>query len=314
MVWGIFFKTLQAVIFYKFFANVNRMKKSLLTFIIATIFTVAICEAGETLHQLQQELESVKSELEQARKNTALQVEIVKIFDKQEIIQPKEDEEQNERTVTMLVSMPKTNLIWLNELLNEFIHGIGYRTYLYPMNTKIEMKSFEDIYQDLVKSVKEGNSRREEYYSVLSRYLGKRNNIATFTVEYLTLSGNGYVYDYYYGKTFYINVDLAKQSQITLEDLIDYEKHPDLKEMLWDIYTRKYSEFIGLDEKKEASAYKNFRISDDFYFNTEGINFVYSPLELIGLGEGNTVLTVYWKKANHLLKSDYRQTEKDGIY
>lgn len=311
------------------------MKKSLLALMIASVFFTTACEDKETLQKLknaeqtiakleddlkttkselenqikdadkltalQYELANVKSELDSAQKNTALKVEIVKLFDKEEIVKHTGNDYPSESFARVFVSVPKTNLQWLNELLSEIAHNGGYSSSS-PTIAKAEMKSHEDIFQELLKSAKEGDVIGEEY-GLYSRYLGQRNHIATFTMENYTYSGGAHGMH----KTFYINVDLNKKSLITLDNLISTKSQKEVKDTLWGRYTAKYGDTI-------MAEYKDFRISDDFYFDAEGVNFVYPPYELAGFAEGNVELKVYWEEINHFIKPDYRLTEKDGFY
>lgn len=139
------------------------MKKTLLAALIAASITIAGCEDKETIQKLQNaektiiqlenelkttkanldknaaemeiltqlksENETLKDELTKAQQNIGLRVEIVKIFDKQEIIKhkvdPKEEFPREESEIISLVTIPKTNLAWLNELLIKEAYDIN---------------------------------------------------------------------------------------------------------------------------------------------------------------------------------------------
>ncbi|MDY2948154.1 MAG: DUF3298 domain-containing protein [Mannheimia varigena] len=323
------------------------MKKSLLALLISSVFVITGCEDGKMtqtvleaekqivqlgteLKNTQSELakketeiaelsgvraenEKLKAELEKAQQNTALHVEIVKIFDKQEVIKhnvdPKEEFAIEESTVSSIVTLPKTNFDWLNQLLiNQAYDHNEEQGRKLKNPTEEEFKKFrEDVYQGLVESTKiEPTIGYDEH--IYSNFIGQRNNIATFLMAHYSYTGGAHGMHY----TQYINVDLAKKAIISLNDLISQKDQAQLKEILWENYSRERvdenGKYNGFGDKKE------FRISDQFYFTSEGIVFVYPPYELGAYAEGNIEIEADWHSINKLLNSDYQRDEKDGFF
>lgn len=306
------------------------MKKSLLALIITATFLTTACEDKETLQKLQNaektrvqlemdlknvkaENETLKAELTKAQQNVQLQVEIVKIFDKSELVKhkvnPREEYAIEETKVGSFVTMPKTNLDWLNNILVKKAYApnkeLG-RTLQNP-NEQDLIKLIEENYHNMIASAKEGSSigYDEDMYS---EFIGQRNHIATFSMENYSYSGGAHGMHY----LSYINVDLNKKEEIRLNDLISSGNQEKLKKVLWKNYSNE-----RLNEKGEYNGFANpkeFRISEEFYFNNLGIIFVYPPYELGSYSEGYVQILVSWEEINELLNGDYQRTEKDGFF
>lgn len=323
------------------------MKKSLLALLVSSVLVIAGCEDGKMTQsvleaekhivQLGNELKStqdslakkeaevaelsgvkeendkLKAELEKAQQNQALQVEIVKLFDKTEVVKhnvdPKEEFSIKETEVRSFVSLPKTNFDWLNQLLINKIYDYNEeqgRTLKNP--TEEQLKQYlEEGFQAAVESVKQepllGNEDRIDSY-----YEGRRNNIATFAMTFYNYLGGAHGMHL----TQYINVDLDKQAEISLNDLVSEKNQAKLKEILWDSYA---SSRVDASGKYNGFGDKNdFRISSEFYFSSSGIVFVYPPYELGPYAEGDVEVHVSWHEANNLLNPDYQRGEKDGLF
>ncbi|GAB1673998.1 RsiV family protein [Mannheimia haemolytica] len=323
------------------------MKKSLLALLIGSVFLISACEDGKMtqtvleaekqivqlgtelknaqadlakkeaevaeLSGVKAENEKLKSELENAQQNTALNVEIVKIFDKKEVIKhqvdPKQEFAIEESTVSAFVSLPKTNFDWLNQLLINQAYDYNEEQGRKLKNpTEEEFKKHrEAVYQGLVESVKtEPAIGYDDHIS--SAFIGQRNNIATFTMMHYTYMGGAHGMHY----TQYINVDLAKKAIIGLNDLISPKNQVQLKDILWENYSS-----VRVDENGNYNGFadkKEFRISDQFYFTPHGIAFVYPPYELGAYAEGDIEVEADWYLINKLLNSEYQRGEKDGFF
>lgn len=321
------------------------MKKSLLTLLIASAFftvgcedskmTQALLEAEKNIVQLGNDLkvtkadldkkveelnalsavnaenETLKAELEKAQKNVALQVEIVKIFDKSEVIKhapkPKEEYQLEETGVAHFVAIPKTNLAWLNQLfINKVYDPEALKTTPNPTEQDLVAQS-EKNYQGMLADAK-GEPVLGIEESIRSDYLGQRNHIASFMMQAYSYGGGAHGMHH----TAYINVDLNKKAEIRLDDLIGSKNQGKLKKVLWKNYSDE-----RLDEKGKYNGFANpkeFRISDQFYFDRNGIVFVYPPYELGPYAEGDVEILAGWEEINELLNGDYQRTEKDGFF
>lgn len=306
------------------------MKKSLLALIVAATFLTTACEDKETLQKLQNaekalvqlesdlktvkaENETLKAELTKAQQNVPLQVEIVKIFDKSEVIKHKVDQKEeyaiDESKVTSFVSIPKTNFEWLNKILVRRAYNpdedLG-RTLKNPTEQDL-IKATEDNHNSMI-AIAKGDPVIGFEESLFSDFIGQRNHIATFSMQYDVYTGGAHGM---HGIS-YINVDLNKKTVISLNDLIS-DKNLDLfKEMVWENYA-----MSRVDENGKYNGYadkKEFRISPEFYFSSTGIVFVYPPYELGPYAEGDVEVEVSWYQANDLLNPDYQRGEKDGFF
>lgn len=321
------------------------MKKSLLALLISSVFVVTGCEDGKMTQtvleaekkivQLGNELKStqdtlakkeaevaelshvkaendkLKAELEKAQQNTALQVEIIKIFDKNETVKhevdPKEKYALDESKVAYFVSIPKTNMPWLNQIFINKVYG-DEELKKNPNPTEEDLKKLSETnYQQMIETVKEEPMIGMEE-SLSSDYLGQRNNIATFVMDSYIYSGGAHGMNY----TRYLNVNLNEKAAIGLNDVISPRNQDKLKKILWTNYSSE-----RLDDNGKYNGFadqKEFRISEDFYFDGYGMTFVYPPYELGAYAEGNVEVSASWYEINELLNSDYQRSEKDGFF
>ncbi|MFZ7157555.1 RsiV family protein [Avibacterium gallinarum] len=88
---------------------------------------------------------------------------------------------------------------------------------------------------------------------------------------------------------------------MTLEKLVSQENQPKLRNVLWKVHTQDL-------EQGEApfTSLEDFYISPEFYFDQEGIHFVYPPYELNSYAEGERTLDLYWGQTEiELLNPEY---------
>lgn len=301
------------------------MKKSLLALLISSVFLLSGCEdkintqklldAEKQIMQLESQLRSTQSELEKAKNAfPALNVEIVELFNKSEYVQLSKEKKaefgQESSNVQVFTSLPKTNVAWLDQLLLTQVFnalGVGLTQLKAEEITQDELTQIlQQRYDTLISEIKE-QPAIEMSRSLESYYLGQRNNIASFYF---------FSYDYYGGAhgmfmTNYANVDINKKKVITLNDLIEPRNQDKVKDALWEIYS-----IERLDENGEYNGFiakDDFRISENFYFGTNGIRFVYPVYELGPYSEGEVEIELDWYMANKLFNSDYHRTAKDGF-
>lgn len=323
------------------------MKKSLIALIIASVFVLSACDdktsqklldtekrlvqlessfkkSEENLALKENELANVKTELNRlkAQEETfnqqsfpALNVEIVKLFDKQETLKfpkdPSDEFAREESEVAVFASMAKTGIDWLDELLLTHLMSSGSNDSLAKMQKPINLQTaqtfFDEQYRGLINSAKEdkglGYIESAETY-----YIGQRNNIATFTQSFYSYSGGAHGMGY----TNYLNIDTNKKTIIQLDDLISPKNQPKLRELLWENYTRD-----RLDENGKFSedfmTKKEFTISNNFYFTANGITFVYPVYQLGPYAEGEVELAISFAQLKDLVNNVYFSPEKDGF-
>lgn len=178
------------------------------------------------------------------------------------------------------------------------------------LNDKDEIKKaliakFDQHYQEQLQSAKEDKNIGLEFL-VTTYYAGQRNNIVTFTQ--INYSYTGGAHSSYYTK--YLNVDVNKKAVIQLGDLVSPKNQAKLRDILWEYrgyHLNKNGNFDGFVEKDD------FFVSDQFYFTSDSITFVYP--EYIGYFSGDEIeLTVSLYTINELLNPEYQRTEQRGWF
>lgn len=305
------------------------MKKSLLTILIAsallsacnekeTALSQKIQENEQTITQLKTDLDAAQSELSRLRteteksKNTfpTLNTMPEVLFDKTETVKPQQNttEEQQEEAIaaeeanlTFNVSTITTGVQWLdNLLLDSLINNV------LPDDSKasngqdrkaVLLTLLENHYQSDQKLLKEGGAIAVEY-SVNIDYLGQRNNIAAFVLFQYSYSGGAH--GMHYSK--HINVDTNSRKVLTLDNIVPKEQQAALKTLLW----KAYLESLQKGEKPFV-AEKDFTVSAEFYFDINGLNFVYPPYAIGPYSEGEITLMLSWNEANQILNNEFQR-------
>lgn len=126
-------------------------------------------------------------------------------------------------------------------------------------------------------------------FAVQTTYLGQKNNWVGFHNTIYSYEGGAHGIEV----SEYLNIDVDKQSLVTLDQLIDKKDQPAILDALWKVYD---------DLSKEANFNTNyiekadFYISPDFYFDQDGVNFVYQPYALFPYAFGEITLTLPWEQ------------------
>ncbi|MFU2059252.1 DUF3298 domain-containing protein [Avibacterium volantium] len=290
------------------------MNKTVLALSFSAIFLLSACddkqvaELQQKLQQAekmqqsqQQEINQLQNELN-AQKSLfpALQVEISPIFQKEETLTLKNAE--STATIKVSVSMPETHIEWLDELLRQYWgRYIQYeKGNEEPKLTAITQdqlkKSLEQIYQEYREEIlTEGTIGKD--FSISPYYLGQRQNWLGFRVSIYNYGGGAHGFN----MSHYLNVDVQQKSLITLEKLVAQENQAALLDALWKIYTQ------DLAKGEEPFTSRDlFYISPEFYFDQEGVHFVYPPYALNSYAEGERTLDLYWGQTEiDLLNPEY---------
>ncbi|MGX2948944.1 DUF3298 domain-containing protein [Frederiksenia canicola] len=301
------------------------MKKSLLAFVIASLFVVTACdnktssklrEAEQKMAQLDMENKKLHAELSKPRDFPALQVEIVELFSKKgEVKYPKQAYEIDSSKISVTATTAKTGVEWLDQLLLQKL----YHDYLSAEEKKMvegkaitqdEVITFlSQMYDKSEAAVKDPEDRVHGYESsVNTYYVGQRNHIVSFTQFFSSYSGGAHgVYH-----TNYLNIDINKKVIITLNDLVKMDKLAELEKILWNKYlalkTNEKGEMAELLTEK-----KDFFVPENFYFTANGMSFVYPIYTLTTYSEGEAELFVDFYDLKGLLNADYFPTKKDGF-
>ena len=289
------------------------MKKTFISALILTaLFTVTGCEDKEakatieqqtqTIAQLTAENTQLKAEKEKAEKVIpAIFAEKDVIFEKVEKIKYSKSQERwfssDEGEVNISLLGLKTNVAWLNDLLwselvkNDFGENVS--------KTRDQMLSkYKTIWND----VKESLEKEPELgfsSNTWMMFVGQKEKLATFAVRYYSYTGGPHGV----GGNVYLTVDMTTHKVLTLPDIIDQKKLPEVKELLWSFYTN-----FGSTKDEDAFTKKtDFDVSENFYLAHDGIHFIYHEYEIASYaaGEQDLVIPWAWLQRENLLTSDF---------
>ena len=289
------------------------MKKTFISALILTaLFTVTGCEDKEakatieqqtqTIAQLTAENTQLKAEKEKAEKVIpAIFAEKDVIFEKVEKIKYSKSQERwfssDEGEVNISLLGLKTNVAWLNDLLwselvkNDFGENVS--------KTRDQMLSkYKTIWND----VKESLEKEPELgfsSNTWMIFVGQKEKLATFAIRYYSYTGGAHGL----GGSEYLTIDMTTHKVLTLPDIIDQKKLPEVKELLWSFYTN-----FGSTKDEDAFTKKtDFDVSKNFYLAHDGIHFIYHVYEIASYaaGEQDLVIPWVWLQRENLLTSDF---------
>ena len=289
------------------------MKKTFISALILTaLFTVTGCEDKEakatiaqqtqTIAQLTAENTQLKAEKEKAEKVIpAIFAEKDVIFEKVETIKYSKSQERgfssDEGEVIISLLGLKTNVAWLNDLLwSELVKKE------FGENAPKTRDQVRSEYQTILNDVKA--SLEKEHELGFSRnawmvFVGQKEKLATFAVRYYSYTGGPHGV----GGNVYLTVDMTTHKVLTLSDIIDQKKLPEVKELLWRFYTDS-----GRIKDEDAFTKKtDFDVSKNFYLAHDGIHFIYHEYEIASYAEGEQDLVIPWGllQLGNLLMPDF---------
>ena len=285
------------------------MKKTLISALILTaLFTVTGCEDKEakatieqqtqTIAQLTAENTQLKAEKEKAEKVIpAIFAEKDVIFEKVEKIKYTQAQERYEVEIDISLLGLKTNIDWLDELLwSELVKEE------FGENAPKTRDQVRSEYQTILNDVKA--SLEKEHELGFSRnawmlFVGQKEKLATFAVRYYSYTGGPHGV----GGNVYLTVDMTTHKVLTLSDIIDQKKLPEVKELLWSFYTDS-----GRIKDEDAFTKKtDFDVSKNFYLAHDGIHFIYHEYEIASYAEGEQDLVIPWGllQLENLLMPDF---------
>ena len=289
------------------------MKKTFISALILTaLFTATGCEDKEakatiaqqtqTIAQLTAENTQLKAEKEKAEKVIpAIFAEKDVIFEKVETIKYSKSQERwfssDEGEVIISLLGLKTNVAWLNDLLwSELVKKE------FGENAPKTRDQVRSEYQTILNDVKA--SLEKEHELGFSRnswmtFVGQKEKLATFAIRYYSYTGEPHSV----GGSEYLTVDMTTHKVLTLSDIIEQKKLPEVKELLWSFYTDD-----GRIKDEEAFTKKtDFDVSKNFYLAHDGIHFIYHVYEIASYAEGEQDLVIpwVWLQRDNLLTSDF---------
>ena len=289
------------------------MKKTFISALILTaLFTATGCEDKEakatiaqqtqTIAQLTAENTQLKAEKEKAEKVIpAIFAEKDVIFEKVEKIKYTQAQERwferDEVEIGISLLGLKTNIDWLDELLwtelvkNEFGENA-------PKTRDQMLSKYKTIWND----VKESLEKEPELgfsSNTWMMFVGQKEKLATFAIRYYSYTGGAHGL----GGSEYLTIDMTTHKVLTLSDIIEQKKLPEVKELLWSFYTDS-----GRIKDEEAFTKKtDFDVSKNFYLAHDGIHFIYHEYEIASYaaGEQDLVIPWAWLQRENLLTSDF---------
>ena len=289
------------------------MKKTFISALILTaLFTVTGCEDKEakatieqqtqTIAQLTAENTQLKAEKEKAEKVIpAIFAEKDVIPEKVEKIKYSKSQERwfssDEGEVNISLLGLKTNVAWLNDLLwselvkNDFGENVS--------KTRDQMLSkYKTIWND----VKESLEKEPELgfsSNTWMIFVGQKEKLATFAIRYYSYTGGAHGL----GGSEYLTIDMTTHKVLTLSDIIEQKKLPEVKELLWSFYT----DYGRIKDEEAFTKKTDFDVSKNFYLAHDGIHFIYHEYEIASYaaGEQDLVIPWVWLQRENLLTSDF---------
>ena len=289
------------------------MKKTFISALILTaLFTVTGCEDKEakatieqqtqTIAQLTAENTQLKAEKEKAEKVIpAIFAEKDPIFEKVEKIKYTQAQERwferDEVEIDISVLGLKTNIDWLDELLwtelvkNEFGENA-------PKTRDQMLSKYKTIWND----VKESLEKEPELgfsSNTWMMFVGQKEKLATFAIRYYSYTGGAHGL----GGSEYLTIDMTTHKVLTLSDIIEQKKLPEVKELLWSFYT----DYGRIKDEEAFTKKTDFDVSKNFYLAHDGIHFIYHVYEIASYAEGEQDLVIpwVWLQRENLLTSDF---------
>ena len=289
------------------------MKKTFISALILTaLFTVTGCEDKEakatieqqtqTIAQLTAENTQLKAEKEKAEKVIpAIFAEKDPIFEKVEKIKYTQAQERwferDEVEIDISVLGLKTNIDWLDELLwtelvkNEFGENA-------PKTRDQMLSKYKTIWND----VKESLEKEPELgfsSNTWMMFVGQKEKLATFAIRYYSYTGGAHGL----GGSEYLTIDMTTHKVLTLSDIIEQKKLPEVKELLWSFYT----DYGRIKDEEAFTKKTDFDVSKNFYLAHDGIHFIYDEYEIASYAEGEQDLVISWGQLQlgNLLMPDF---------
>ncbi|OOS00091.1 DUF3298 domain-containing protein [Canicola haemoglobinophilus] len=257
------------------------MKKILLSLSIAIIALLSACQDQEI-------------------KN--LQVNTITLFNKEEsIVYPASTDELSPKKgiITVRGELSETGIEWLDQLLIKSTYNLidSQENIKKDNPTKQDLiKKFQQIYDELANQAKE-SSAFGIAFELESYYTEQYHHIITFMNSLYSFYGGPHPFR----NAYYQNIDINKRKVIEVNDIVSQHQQEKLKEILW----KDYNHILIQKNIDNYIAKEDFTISKQFYFDDNGITFVYQPYELLPYAYGYTILVVGWEQIQDIINPEY---------
>lgn len=288
------------------------MKKTFISAVILTALLATGCQDKDSQAKIEQLNQTVAQLTEQ---NKQLELDLLAqkvradnmipaifaeedvVFKKSETIKypkSKEDDSLEEGTIDFSISTLKTNIDWLDTLLWEELTRKDGKVPTREAVMADYQKNFDETKKEMIENPIFGFDENNWV-----GFIGQKEKLATFAIGYYTYSGGAHGI----GANRYFTIDMTTHRILTLSDLFDKKAISNVKERLWNVYTRD-----GMIKDEELSVNKaDFNVSDNIYLDHNGIHFIYNVYEIASYAEGEQDLTLNWWQAEDLLKPSFKQ-------
>lgn len=251
------------------------MKKILLSALVSSIFLTA-CQQKNTVDSKPEPKAETVAEKESLPLIKA-KTERVQLS-KNEVCHPASEDEFASCTKYHLQTV-KTNVNWLNQYFLERLQ-------------KDHAEAFDK--SPAVEVTLDPEIPSTNYSTTAVRYIGQHYNIANFTYfsEYYPA---GAAHGMHHSD--YVIFDLNTKQRLSLNDILAPASKEKLKTELYE-HNREWLEQHHIEQNA-------FEVSDNFYFNANGIVFVYPLYELASYAEGITELELPYWSAQGVIQTKY---------
>lgn len=282
------------------------MKKSLIGLALSSLLLLSACEdeaLTEKLLQAERTIIQLKVELAKQQKTQGfpvLQPKTLTLFDKKETIKfaANLNEKTNDAQAEIAASLRilDTGIEWLDQLQMQQTSKQITQNAVEGKRVTQEMlrQQMEQQCQKMGNEVIAEQLFNGESFELDTTLVGQRENVVTLRQTRDTYLGGVHGMR----ESFYLNFDVEKQRLITLETLAPKQAQGELTDTLWRIYKDDFANGWAIEKA-------DFNISPEFYFNQNGVNFVYPPYILGSYAEGEITLTLSWYEAKKLINPDY---------
>ena len=260
------------------------MKKNiLLVAILSTSFGLVACDSKKNVPETQtsqsntttvdQKTDDVKEIVIPAVSSKSYKMELVN----KEICYPNTDDEIGGCTLYDLQSV-KTNIDWINQYYNDHLRD------LYSENAFGKKSTFKLEGEDADRKLYEGS---------LVSFENQQYNLVTFSQFHNSYSGGAHNMF----NTQYDVFDLNIKKKLTLDDILK----PNAKAKVLALLKEQNQE----DLKEYNTDLNELYLTENFYFGSNGLVFVYAPYQIAAFVYGMPELTVSYRNLEGLIKSEY---------
>ena len=290
------------------------IKKALLSIcIFTTLLSTAGCEDKEAKAMIERQAQIINqlttenTQLKEKNENLipAILVNKEVIFEKLEKINyPKSQEhwfDGHSAPISLNIWGLKTNIPWLNELLwTELMQSE------FSENTPKTREQAVARYETLFNQIKSDMQAQPEIgfsRNAWLGFIGQKEKLSTFFIGYYSYEGGAHGV----GGKQYLTVDMNRRQVVNFSDVFDEKKLPEIKELLWRIYT----DFGNVNEEQVFTPKADFEVSKNFCLAHDGVHFIYHVYEIAPYVAGEQDLTVSWDwfLEGNLLKPEFIQQQ-----